>query len=106
MCPQIWCLYFTVPEMWDLISIVVPEIKAKWTHVAYSMQYKINDVKVMQRDSSDSEECCEKLFDDWLTTSKGVTPKVWHTLLKCIKDVKGLSGAAEKIDQELKDKYM
>ena len=85
--------------MWDLISIVDPEIKAKWKHVAYSMQYKINDVKVMQRDSLD---CCKKLFDNWLTTSKGVTPKVWHTLCKCIKDVKGLLGAAEKIDPELK----
>ena len=70
------------------------------------MQYGINDVKGIEKDSSNlAERCCQKLFENWLTSPKGITPKTWCTLLKCIRDVDDLTVAAENIDTELKAKY-
>ena len=88
-----------------MIKIVIPKIKAEWENVAYSMQYGINDVNGIEKDSSNLTEMCQKLFKNWLTSSKGITPKTWHTLLKCIRDVDDLAVAAENIDTELKAKY-
>ena len=91
--------------MWDLIKIVIPEIKAKWKHIAYCMQYGIDDIKGIEKDSLDLEERCQKLFENWLVSPKGIAPKTWHTLLKCIRDVNELANAAETIDTKLKAKY-
>ena len=91
--------------MWDLIKIVIPKIKAEWKHVAYSMQYGIDDIKGIEKDSLNSAERCERLFENWLASPKGITPKTWHTLLKCIRDVDDLRAAAQSIDTELTDKY-
>ena len=90
--------------MWDLIKIVIPMIKAKWTHVAYSMQYDAEDIEGIEKDSSDSAESCERLFKNWLASPKGIT-KTWRTLLNCIKDVDELAVTAENIDTELSAKY-
>ena len=69
------------------------------------MQYSINDVNGIEKDSSNLAEMCQKLFENWLTSPKGITPKTWRTLLKCIRDVDDLVVAAENIDTELKAKY-
>ena len=88
-----------------MIKIVIPKVKAAWTYVAYSMQFEIEDVDGIEKDSSDSAKSCEKLFKSWLATPKGITPKTWRTLLDCIRDVDELTVTAETIDTELKDKY-
>ena len=87
------------------VKIVIPKIKAEWTYVAYSMQYDIEDVDGIEKDFADLAERSEKLFKNWLSTPKGITPKTWRTLLKCISDVDELKAVAEKIDAELKAKY-
>ena len=87
--------------MWDLIKIVIPKIKADWKHLAYSLKYDIPTVKAIERDSRDSGNCCEKLFEDWLSTDYGATPKTWHTLLQKIKEVDSLFAAADDIQREL-----
>ena len=69
------------------------------------MQYGIDDIKGIEKDSSNLAERCEKLFENWLASPKGITPKTWRTLLKCIRDVDDLTVAAENIDTELKAKY-
>lgn len=90
--------------MWDLIKIVIPKIKADWKHLAYSLKYDIPTVKAIERDSRDSGHCCEKLFEDWLSTPHGATPKTWHTLLQKIKEVDSLFAAADDIQRELTTK--
>ena len=91
--------------MWDLIKIVIPKIKAEWRDLAYCMQYDPADVKGIKKDCSCLAERCTELFENWLATPKGITPKTWHTLLKCIGEVDELSAAVEKIEAELKAKY-
>ena len=93
--------YLGRPEMWDLIKIVIPNIKAEWKSVAYSMRYDPQAVKAIEVESHDLEEHCQKLFEDWLTTSHGPTPKTWQTLLEKISDVENLTIAIEKIEEML-----
>ena len=91
--------------MWDLIKIVIPKIKADWKHFAYSLEYDIPTVKAIERDCSDSEQCCEKLFEDWLSTDHGAAPKTWCTLLQKIKEVESLFAAADDIKRQLNRKF-
>ena len=82
------------PEMWDLIKIVIPKIQSEWEDVAYSMRYDITIVKTIKEDCQNSEKCCKKLFEDWLTTSHGATPKTRFELLNRIKEVDSLKATA------------
>ena len=96
----------TKPEMWDVIKIVFPKIKSEWKYVAYSMRYAPYDVKTFENDALDSKGSCLKLFTDWLTTSRGITPKTWHKLIEHIKDVEELQNVAESIEEEVKKLYL
>lgn len=96
--------YFSEPKMWDLIKIVIPKIKADWKHFAYSLEYDIATVKAIERNSRDSQQCCENLFEDWLTTENSAFPKTWSTLLQKIRQVDGLFTAADDIKRELSNK--
>ena len=87
--------------MWELTEIVVPNIKAKWERLAYCMRYKPREVEAFKKDSQNLEECCMKLFSDWLETSHGPTPKTYQTLLNHIKQMKDLAAASEEIAGEL-----
>ena len=87
--------------MWELIQIVIPKIKAEWKKVAFCMRYNPGDVNGFQKDSQNVEGCCEKLFENWLTTNHGPEPKTYQTLLNHIKKVDSLAAASKAIEKEL-----
>ena len=87
--------------MWDLISIVIPKVKAYWKFLAHSMGYSIYDVQALENDGKNLHEHCYKLFENWLSTKSGCTPKTWKKLLECTKAVHELSAAAKEIEDEL-----
>ena len=87
--------------MWKLIEIVVPEVKASWKNLAYSMGYKPRDVNAIESNGKDVEDCCTKLFEDWLETDHGDTPRTWQKLLEKIERVSDLYAAAERIKKKL-----
>ena len=89
------------PEMWGLIKIVIPKVKASWDKLAYSMGYSVNAVRGFERDGRNSDEQCRKFFEDWLTTGRGYTPKTWQTLLDRLKEVDDLTSAVEEIEKKL-----
>ena len=91
--------------MWTLIKIVIPNIQAKWDDVAYSMRYDIGTVNTIRTDCKTAELCCKHLFENWLSTSHGITPKTWHVLLTRIKDVASLQEAAEAIERDLTSEF-
>ena len=88
-----------------MIKIVIPKIKADWKIFAYSLQFDIPTVKAIENDCRDSEQCCRKLFEEWLSTEHGAIPKTWCTLLQKIKEVDSLFAAADNIKTELDRKY-
>ena len=91
--------------MWTLIKIVIPNVQAKWDDVAYSMRYDVSTVETIRTDFQTAEQRCKRLFENWLSTSHGVTPKTWHVLLKRIKDVASLQEAAEAIERDLTSEF-
>ena len=93
------------PDMCDLITIVIPKIQAEWEEVAYFLRYDVAAVKAFKKDCHDGKMCCRKLFEDWLESSRGVTPKTWSKLLERIKAVNSLEAASEDIEKELKSLF-
>ena len=93
------------PEIWDLVNLVIPKVKASWVKLAYSMGYSVNAVRGFERDGRNSDEQCRKVFEDWLTTGDGCIPKTWQTLLQRIKRVDDLTSAADEIKEKLSDKH-
>jgi len=91
--------------MWDLIKVVVPKIKAYWKDVAYSMGYDPHIIKAIQLESHDLKDSCRKLFEDWLSTSRGPTPKTWKTLLGKIRDVDEISSVTDEIEETLLQRF-
>ena len=88
-------------KMFELIKFVIPNILAEWETVAYAMRYDPNDVQAFKKDTHDTNECCKKLFINWITTSHGPEPKTYQTLLHHIKEIDNLKTASEAIEKEL-----
>ena len=97
--------YNKKPDMCDLITIVIPRIQAEWKIVAYFLRYNIAAVEAFKKDGHDSQQCCIKLFEDWLKSSRGVTPKTWSKLLERIKAIDSLKAASEEIETELQSLF-
>ena len=86
--------------MRELLLHVIPEVKASWEKLAYVMEYETSEVKAI-RDGKDLDDQCTKLFEDWLDTNHGCTPKNWKTLLERIKEVPQLYAAEGRIKKKL-----
>ena len=84
-----------------MVKIVIPEVKASWIELAYSMDYSVNAVRGFEKDGRNLDEQCRKLFEDWLTTEHGCTPKTWQTLLDHLKQINDLTAAVNNIEKEL-----
>ena len=88
--------------MHDLNRIVVPKVSALWKDVAYALHYKVSTVKsINSNHSGNLTQCCKELFEDWLVTSNGATPKIWGTLLDKLKEIEELDGVTKEIIEEL-----
>ena len=94
-----------MPNMWEIIEIVIPKIQADWKYVAYSLRYQTALVKAFETDSCNSKDACLQLFEDWLCTNNGITPKDWNTLLDRIKAVDNLQAVAENIKVEIISRF-
>ena len=83
--------------MLKLKQIVIPEVKAYWDNLAYSMKYEILQVEAIDRNGRDVGDRCSRLFQDWLETPNGCTPKTWKELIERIRSVSNLYAAAGRI---------
>lgn len=89
-----------------LNKIVVPKISANWEEVAYALCFKIHTVEsIASKHNGDPKKCCMELLKNWLSTSNGVKPKNWSTLLSKLKDVEELDAVSEEIIKELVKMY-
>ena len=86
--------------MWELIKIVIPRVKAHWTWLAYAMRYD-SLVESFNKEGGNLDECCEKMFRNWLNSNHGPTPVTYQTLLEHIKKIDDLKAASEEIEKEL-----
>ena len=84
-----------------MVKIVIPKVKPYWVELAYSMGYGIYQVEGFEIGYRSLTMQCRKLFEDWLSTDNGCTPKTWQTLFHRIEQVDDLSVAAEEIKRQL-----
>ena len=94
-------ILLTEVEMYELMEIISPYVMDKWERLAYCMRYMPGEIQTFRKDSQDLEECCIKLFSDWITTDHGPVPKTYQTLLNHIKQIKDLTAASEEIERNL-----
>ena len=88
--------------MHDLNRIVIPKVLPVWESVAYALCYDIPTVRLIKSKHNDNPtKCCRELFEDWLVTSNGATPKTWGTLLDKLKQINNLTRATKQIREEL-----
>ena len=85
-----------------LHEIVVPRIAANWSIVADYLEYEVGYKQaIKERCDNDSERCCVELFEDWLSSDRGVYPKSWSRLIEALKGIRSLTATTEKIIQDL-----
>ena len=91
------------PAIGDLFEFVVPQINAHWEDVAFTaLRYDIPTVEGIQaKHLNNVKKCCQEMFKIWLTTSHGVKPKTWSTLLTQLKKVEELVAVTEVIEKRL-----
>lgn len=88
--------------MRDLNRHLIRKVSSEWEEVAYALGYKISNVKfIRNKHKEDPKKCCREVFEDWLTTSNGVKPKTWHTLLVRLKEIESLGSVTEEITEKL-----
>ena len=103
-------LYFVTiiePAWWKVNTIVIPNIMSHWKDVTLiSLQYDASMVERLEKQyTSDDKMCCTKLFDDWLNSENGVSPKTWQTLLTQLNEVEGLADKVKEIIKRLGGTY-
>ncbi|XP_065908868.1 uncharacterized protein [Dysidea avara] len=89
------------PVMGDLNKIIVPRILASWDDVAYALRYEVHTVNSLREKGHNPKKCCQKLFEDWLTTSNGASPKTYSTLLSKLREVEELTEGIDEIVQKV-----
>ena len=86
------------PTMKLLHEIVIPKIAADWSLVADYLGYEIEDKKLIKEKCfHDPLKCCVELLEDWLSSSRGVSPKSWPKLIEVLKQIRSLAATTEKI---------
>ena len=69
-----------------------------WKDVAIqSLCYDVSIVDAIEKDYDSDPERCRCLFQDWLTTENGVTPKNWEKLITQLREVEELADVADEI---------
>ena len=85
-----------------LHKVVIPRIAADWSWVADALEYELEYKRVIKEQGHhDPIKCCAALFEDWLTSDRGISTKTWSGLIGALKEIKSLTATTEKIIVEL-----
>ena len=83
-------------------DIIVPKVSAYWHVELIYLEYGIAFKKELdKKHKGDPRQCCAALFEDWITSSRGVGPKTCTKLLEVLDQVPELVSAAAEIRQLL-----
>ena len=96
------CKESKTPTMKLLHQIVIPRVASDWEQVAYYLDYEVEFIRLLRRHRTIGDlECCKVLFEDWLSTSNGKSPKTWSTLIRVLREVEQFKSTTEKIIRDL-----
>ena len=79
-------------------DIIVPKVSAYWHVVLVYLEYDVAFKKELEKKhKGDPRQCCTTLFEDWITSSRGVFPKTYRKLLDVLNQIPELVNAAAEI---------
>ena len=85
-----------------LHEIVVPRIAADWSMVADYLEYELEYKRLIrEKGHDDPQKCCVELFENWLTSNRGISPKSWSKLIEVLREITSLKATTEKIVKDL-----
>ena len=91
-----------IPDMRLLHDIVIPRVAAHWSMLADYLEYELWYKQLIQETcNNDPLKCCVMLLEDWLSSKRGVSPKSWRLLIAVLREIKVLTSATRKIEEEL-----
>ena len=94
--------HYVGPQLDDLKMIVVPRTAAHWITLATFLDFEVARVELIKRQCCGSpRDSCIKVFNHWLTSDEGISPKTWGVLLEILKEIENLTSVTEKIEEEL-----
>ena len=89
-----------------LHKYVFKHIAYKWDEIADILEFPIAQKRLIDKTGrSDPAECCKRLFEDWLTTDAGISPKTWGTLLEEVDNNGSFEKSLGEIKRDLQEHY-
>ena len=89
-----------------LHKYVFKHIAYKWDEIADILEFQIAQKRLIGKTGRDDPaECCKRLFEDWLITDAGISPKTWGTLLEELDNNGSFDKPLEEIKKGLQEHY-
>jgi len=81
-------------------DIIVPKVSTYWHVVLVYLEYDVVFKKELEKKhKGDPQLCCTALFEDWITSDRGVGPKTYNKLLDVLNQFPDTSDCAAEIKQ-------
>jgi len=83
-------------------DIIVPKVSAYWHVVLVYLEYDVTFKKELEKNhKGNPRQCCTALFEDWLTSSRGVGPKTYNNLLEVLSQIPDIASSVSEIKEYL-----
>ena len=84
-------------------KIIVPKVSVYWHVILFYLGYDIAFKKNLEKKyNNDPQQCCTALFENWITSSRGIGPKTYSKLLNVLNQFPETSNYTAEIKQCLK----
>jgi len=83
-------------------DIIVPKVSAYWHVVLVYLEYDVVFKKELEKKhKGDPQKCCTALFEDWITSSRGVGPKTYNKIIDVLNEFPDTSSCTAEIKRSL-----
>ena len=90
----------SISDMELINDIIVPKVSPYWHVVLVYLEYDVAFKKELEKKhKADPQQCCTALFEDWITSSRGVVPKTYNKLLDVLSQFPETSSYTAEIKQ-------
>ena len=88
----------SISDMKLINDIIAPKVSAYWHVVLVHLEYDVAFKKELEKKhKGDPRQCCTALFEDWITSSRGVGPKTYNKLLEVFSQIPDIASSTAEI---------
>ena len=92
----------SISDMKLINDIILPKVSPYWHVVLVYLGYDVAFKKELEeKHKGDPRQCCTALFEDWITSSRGVGPKVYNKLLEVFSQIPDIASSTAEIKSSL-----